>query len=38
VLEQGKVLEQGHPQELLDRQGAFHRLVMAEAALGKQAS
>jgi len=36
VLEQGKVLEQGHPQELLARQGAFHRLVMAEAQLGKQ--
>jgi ATP-binding cassette subfamily B protein len=38
VLEQGKVLEQGHPQELLDSKGAFHRLVMAEAELGKQAS
>jgi ATP-binding cassette subfamily B protein len=31
VLEQGKVVEQGHPKELLARQGAFHRLVIAEA-------
>jgi len=38
VLEQGKVLEQGHPEELLARQGAFHGLVMAEAQLGKQHS
>jgi ATP-binding cassette subfamily B protein len=30
VLEQGKVVEQGHPKELLAREGAFHRLVMAD--------
>ena len=33
VLEQGCVVEQGHPEELLEREGAFHRLVMAEAQL-----
>ena len=38
VLEQGRVLEQGHPQELLARHGAFHRLVMAEAQLQSQDS
>ena len=31
VLEQGRVLEQGPPEELMARRGAFHRLVMAEA-------
>ena len=31
VLEQGQVIEQGHPDALLRRKGAFHRLVMAEA-------
>ena len=31
VLEQGRVLEQGPPDELMARRGAFHRLVMAEA-------
>lgn len=33
VLEQGRVVEQGHPDELLAREGAFHRLVAAEASL-----
>ena len=31
VLEQGRVIEQGPPDVLLARQGAFHRLVSAEA-------
>ena len=31
VLEQGRVIEQGPPDVLLARQGAFHRLVRAEA-------
>ena len=31
VLDQGRIVEQGSPDELLARRGAFHRLVMAEA-------
>lgn len=31
VLDEGKVVEQGHPTKLLASQGAFHRLVQAEA-------
>ena len=33
VLEQGRVVEQGQPDELLAQKGAFHRLVTAEAEL-----
>jgi ATP-binding cassette subfamily B protein len=33
VLEQGRVLEQGPPDQLLARQGAFQRLVLAEGQL-----
>jgi ATP-binding cassette subfamily B protein len=33
VLEQGRVVEQDHPDELLAQKGAFHRLVTAEAEL-----
>jgi ABC-type bacteriocin/lantibiotic exporter with double-glycine peptidase domain len=33
VLDQGKVVEMGHPDELLAHKAAFHRLVTAEARL-----
>ena len=33
VLEQGRVVEQGHPDALLALKGSFHRLVMAESQL-----